>query len=334
MTVGPNVGVSWDSPNENVPQVITVDSILTGVTAGLTLQNTTAATFGAQVQRSPSLWQYGRGWDVNDAVSRVFGMGWQMRPVAGNTVTGGLTLMRDLDGVVADTWLSIASTGSLTFAHASVPMIGTLNAGTPANLFDWGVAGGNDILTIGSSGVSEIRFLNGGHSLRMRSTGTWTNLSGGAVSILPSSTSASGTGTTASLTGQILTGSAGNSTGGTGQVSGGNAQGTGAAFVFRGGPGIIAGGLATGSGGGGTYQGGDAVLMPGTGGTANGNTYIGSGYSAAFAWQAMANGIAIQVANVAPTGNPTGAFYLYMDPGDNALKARSPAGTITVVGAA
>ena len=118
MTVGPNVGVSWDSPSENVAQVITVDSILTGVTAGLTLQNTTAATVGAQVQRSPSLWQYGRGWDVDDAVSRVFGMGWQMRPVAGNTVTGALHLMRDLDGVVADVGLSLTSAGAFILPHS------------------------------------------------------------------------------------------------------------------------------------------------------------------------------------------------------------------------
>src|SRR5688572_7844283 len=78
---------------------LTVDSVLTGVTAGLTLQNTTPATVGAQVQRSPSLWQYGRGWDVDGAVSRVFGMGWQVRPVAGNTVTGAMHLLQDLAGV-------------------------------------------------------------------------------------------------------------------------------------------------------------------------------------------------------------------------------------------
>lgn len=98
---------------------ITVTGVATGTTAGLTVQNTTAATGGATVQRAPSVWQYGRAWDSDDSVSRTFGMGWQMRPVSGATVTGALHLMTDLAGAVADATLTINSDGTMGFGAAA-----------------------------------------------------------------------------------------------------------------------------------------------------------------------------------------------------------------------
>lgn len=52
-------------------------------------------------------------------------------------------------------------------------------------------------------------------------------------------------------------------------------------------------------------------------------------------WSASFGGgvgvLAIGVANTAPTSNPTSAFLVYMDPADNALKARGPSGTVTTL---
>lgn len=106
-----------------LPSSITVNGIAALTTAGLTVQNTTPALVGAQVQRAPAVWQYGRAWDVDDAVSRTVGMGWQMRPVAGNTVSGALHLMRSIAGVEADVGLSLTSAGAFLLPHAYGPIV-------------------------------------------------------------------------------------------------------------------------------------------------------------------------------------------------------------------
>lgn len=120
--------VSARRATANVAQTITVDGIAALTTAGLTVQNTTEALVGAQVQRAPSVWQYGTGWDSDDAVSRVFGMGWQMRPVAGNTVSGGMHLMHDLAGVVADTGIVFTSAGMLEMTAPGSQSVATAGA--------------------------------------------------------------------------------------------------------------------------------------------------------------------------------------------------------------
>lgn len=47
------------------------------------------------------------------------------------------------------------------------------------------------------------------------------------------------------------------------------------------------------------------------------------------AWQSMVGGLFLATATTAPTGNPTGGFFAYVDPADNRLKVRGPSGTIT-----
>jgi hypothetical protein len=171
MAIGPNVGTSWFDPNQAVAQTITVDAVAAGTTPGLTVQNTTAATVGAQVQRSPSVWQYGRGWDSDDAVSRVFGMGWQMRPVAGATVTGALHLMTDLAGSVADANVIIDSNGTIQFGATpstatnaflrmthGVRGISYRNQANNADVtvLSYGLSG-NDILALGNTASFHMR---------------------------------------------------------------------------------------------------------------------------------------------------------------------------------
>lgn len=168
--VGPSIGLSWCPGGA---QTFTLNAVGTGVVAGLTLQNTTAATLGAQVQRSPALWQYGRGWDTDDAVSRVYGMGWQVRPIAGATVTGELELMRDLAGTVADTGFAFGdgymrfgtsnypTSGSsrIRFPHNNIVLTGALSGtSTACDLFSWGIGGHTNGLRFGSSGVTAIRY--------------------------------------------------------------------------------------------------------------------------------------------------------------------------------
>lgn len=152
---------------------ITVDSVATGTTAGLTLQNTTAATGVATVQRSPSSWLYGTAWDSDDSVSRVYGMGWQVRPASGATVTGELELMRDLAGSVADTGFAFGdgymrfgtsnypTSGSsrIRFPHNNIVLTGALSGtSTACDLFSWGTGGHTNGLRFGSSGVTAIRY--------------------------------------------------------------------------------------------------------------------------------------------------------------------------------
>lgn len=76
--VGPNVGFSWDSAEEATPQVITVNGVVTGVTAGLTVENETDATVGVPDQYSPLVAIEGESWDTDDNVSRHIGAAWQM----------------------------------------------------------------------------------------------------------------------------------------------------------------------------------------------------------------------------------------------------------------
>lgn len=76
--VGPNVGFSWDSAEEDTPQVITVNGVVTGVTAGLTVENETDATVGVPEQYSPLVAIEGESWDTDDNVSRHIGAAWQM----------------------------------------------------------------------------------------------------------------------------------------------------------------------------------------------------------------------------------------------------------------
>ena len=179
-------------------QTITVTAIAATVVAGLTLQNTTAATVGAQVQRSPALWQYGRGWDVNDAVSRTFGMGWQMRPVAGNTVTGALHLLTDLAGSVSAANLTINSDGSMSFgaspatsgvlrfSHGASALYGLNQAGNAVReMMIWG-SDGNNIVTVGDNiatpgavwirGADRVRIIQG-----VSPTRTWDFTAAGLV---------------------------------------------------------------------------------------------------------------------------------------------------------
>lgn len=186
--IGPGVGLTWDSSVEASAQTITVDGIAALTTAGLTVQNTTPALVGAQVQRAPSVWQYGTGWDVDDAVSRVFGMGWQMRPVAGNTVTGAMHLMRDLAGTVADVGVTITSDAAIAFG-ATPALSGTLrftdgqelawrSGGADITGFFFSAASGFGIgngSTHGSISLttttSEIRAVGGTDRLRWNTTG-------------------------------------------------------------------------------------------------------------------------------------------------------------------
>lgn len=299
-----------------------VNGIATGTTAGLTLQNTTAATVTDQVQRSPSSWQYGRAWDTDDAVSRSVGMGWQMRPVAGNTVSGGLTLMRDLAGVVADAGLTLASDGAAHWAHGLTLLRVTSSGGTVRELLTFGVDSTDD-LSIGLNVAN--------HDTRLRGDSLF--LVAGASAIV-----LEWTGTALRKPNVTTIGASANVVF--------RAQGsTGGGAAGHGGVAIIEGGRRDGTAG---------SRMGGFRGQLNDNDTIqytllegchidgqrrilafnrGSALTATEMPTNTGDLVTfIGVASTAPTANPVSGFIVYVDPADNALKARSPAGTITTMG--
>ncbi len=107
-----------------VVQTVSLNGLTTTNSAGLTLQNTTAATSGVPVQHSPMLVQSGTGHDTDGNVSVTAKYGWQVRPLNGNTVEAEYHLLRD---VGAGSWTSI-----LNCRYDSGGGIDLLNLGSTA----------------------------------------------------------------------------------------------------------------------------------------------------------------------------------------------------------
>lgn len=94
---------------------VTSDGLVTTSTDGVVVQDTTAATVGVPVQISPRVRLSGRGWDVDDAVSRTVSFFTEALPVSGNTVSGTWKL-GFIDPVAATITypLTVSSAGAVT----------------------------------------------------------------------------------------------------------------------------------------------------------------------------------------------------------------------------
>jgi hypothetical protein len=107
---------------------IQATALTTTSTDGLILDNTTAALVGTQVQISPRIRLSGRGWDVDDAVSRTVSFFTETLPVAGNTVTG-IWKLGFIDPVSsAITYpLQVGSSGYIEQLEQTAPAAGAAN---------------------------------------------------------------------------------------------------------------------------------------------------------------------------------------------------------------
>lgn len=143
-------------------------ALTTTSTDGLSLENETAATNGAQVQISPRLRFRARGWDTDDSTSRTFDWIAEVLPVAGATVSGTLRWGYSLNGA-AYTYPFSVSPSAVT---SSVPII----AQDAASAIVFGTA--TDI-KIQHPGTGRILFTNG--------TTDWLDLDGAAQTLLMSS---------------------------------------------------------------------------------------------------------------------------------------------------
>lgn len=114
---------------------ITVNSLATTSTDGVTISNTTAATGGATVQISPRLRFRGNAWDT--AASQTVDFFLENLPATAATPTGTLKFGYSLNGGVATYPLTLSSAGVLTAvgAGSSVVSGGSVQAAAGSAMF-------------------------------------------------------------------------------------------------------------------------------------------------------------------------------------------------------
>lgn len=113
-------------------QAITLASLGTTSTDGVTLTNTTAATGGATVQISPRLRFRGNAWDT--AASQTVDFFIENLPATAATPTGTLKFLYSLNGAAATTPMSLTSAGAVS--AASFTASGSLIAGSTGKI-EW-----------------------------------------------------------------------------------------------------------------------------------------------------------------------------------------------------
>lgn len=84
---------------------------------GMALVNTTAAIVGATIQRSPLLKLGGCVWDSDDAVSRTYDWGLQVRMGSGATVSSTLQFLSSLDGGAWTQRIYFTTAGAIVAAN-------------------------------------------------------------------------------------------------------------------------------------------------------------------------------------------------------------------------
>jgi hypothetical protein len=195
-----------------------------------------------------------------------------------------------------------------------------------------------DILNLGSSLVFRTSidnssgttfFQSGADFLGLTTSGIdWSHAN--AFAIGSGSSSSAGTGRATTLTGAARTGSAvGTHTGGSVGIIGGAASG--ATRTHIGGMAYLVGGAAAGASG--TRTGGDAWVGGGAGSTRDGNVYIGKTSPAAFSWNSMSNGMAVEYCTATPTAAPpAGTYYLFGNA--TGFWIMGPSGTVQQIGSA
>jgi hypothetical protein len=219
------------------------------------------------------------------------------------------------------TWNALNAAG-----NANVNVISKIDSGNTLQFGD----GSNNATTNVAAATSVNISAAGTTILKLQTSSPQIQLPGAGLdpTIQPLASATAAAGVKLTVKGQNRTASTGTSTGGANEDFGGDATGAGA--THNGGRRASVAGSATGASG--TRNGGDHWLGPGTGATKVGNMYFGKTDPVSFNYQAMEGGMAIENMTTAPTGNPTGAYYLYVDTG--ALKGRGTSGTVTTIGPA
>jgi hypothetical protein len=184
---------------------------------------------------------------------------------------------------------------STTFGNGTQQFLfkGTDSAGSFPKVYDFQINGGS-FFTVGISSITanvSWQFLQAGSAISVADTVV---ANGGNLKVVA----------------QRGTGTSGQKAGGDLELAGGDAP-AGATTLLGGNVNIHGG-----SGNAGSTDGNVAFCQPG---------------SVPSNWQSMADGMFIGTAGAAPTGNPSGGFFLYVDPADNKLKARGPSGTVTTL---
>jgi hypothetical protein len=154
VTTVASTGALWTAKSVDVSAAL---NLLTTDVVGISAQNTTAATVGAQVQYSPIISSAGTAW--NGTTSETQGWAKQVRPVAGTgSTSSALHFLWSNNGAAYSSIMSLTSAGEMAFAPGTgASVFGQSSDGAGAI----GVILGSDV-AYSTTGSKLLSIMNGG----------------------------------------------------------------------------------------------------------------------------------------------------------------------------